>query len=269
MKGINGSKVFKYIVFTQIKGIGPVSQNALLDICGNIDTCFAASFDDLTEADEAGLIGRRRIESFIDQRNDMKLWAQAEEILRLSESLGINVITYEDIEFPERFRSVKDVPIVLYSKGKLEINSYIHSVGVVGARRCTAEGKRLAIQITRTAVESNATVISGMAKGIDSYAHTAAIKSNGYTIAILGNGVDICYPIEHEKLYEEIAEHGCLISEYPPGTLPRQYNFPKRNRLIAALTDKLYVIDAGRNSGTVSTVDYSKKYGREVIMCRE
>ena len=104
-----------------------------------------------------------------------------------------------------------------------------------------------------------------MAKGIDSYAHTAALKSHGYTIAVFGNGVDICYPKEHARLYEEIAEHGCIVSEYPPGTQPREYTFPKRNRLIAALSDKLYVIGAGRNSGTKSTVEYGKKYSKEIV----
>ena len=105
-----------------------------------------------------------------------------------------------------------------------------------------------------------------MAKGIDSYAHTAAIKSGGYTIAVLGNGPDICYPKEHERLYEEISVSGCILSEYPPGTETREYRFPKRNRLITALSDRLYVVDAGRNSGTQSTVEKGWEYGREVYI---
>ena len=82
---------------------------------------------------------------------------------------------------------------------------------------------------------------------------------------MLGNGADICYPKEHERLYEEIEECGCIVSEYPPGTPPRQCNFPRRNRLIAALSDRLYVIDAGRNSGTRSTIEFGRKYGREIV----
>ena len=105
-----------------------------------------------------------------------------------------------------------------------------------------------------------------MAKGIDSYAHTAALKSFGYTIAVLGNGADICYPKEHERLYEMIAEKGCILSEYPPETGPREYLFPKRNRLIAALSDKLYVLEAGRNSGTNTTVEKAEEYGRKVLL---
>ena len=103
-----------------------------------------------------------------------------------------------------------------------------------------------------------------MAKGIDSYAHTAALKNEGYTIAVLGNGVDICYPEEHERLYEEIARKGCVLSEYPPETKPREFRFPRRNRLIAALSDELYVIDAGRHSGTETTVKACEIYGRTV-----
>ncbi len=122
-----------------------------------------------------------------------------------------------------------------------------------------------AIGIASGAANNGIAVISGMAKGIDSYAHTAALKSGGYTIAVLGNGPDICYPREHDRLYDTIASQGCILSEYPPGTKPREYLFPKRNRLIAALSDRLYVIDAGRNSGTASTVESSQKYGREVI----
>lgn len=256
-----------------MKGLGPITHNALINICGDIEACFEAEHDELINADSLisneTRIGKNRIGYFITQRDDSDLWIRAEEILQSSESSGIKVITHEDIEYPKRFGNINDMPIIIYAKGKLWINEFNDSVGIVGARRCTAEGKRMAIDIATDSVNANAAVISGMAKGIDSYAHTAAIKSKGYTIAVLGNGVDICYPREHEKLYEEIAEHGCVLSEYPPGTVPREYNFPKRNRLIAGLSDKLYVIDAGRNSGALSTVSYSIKYGREVIMCGE
>ena len=104
----------------------------------------------------------------------------------------------------------------------------------------------------------------GYAKGIDSYAHTAALKKEGYTISVLGNGVDICYPKEHERLYEEIMLKGCVLSEYPPETMPREFRFPKRIRLIAALSDELYVVDAGRHSGTETTIKACEFYKRTV-----
>ena len=268
------TKIMKYISMTLMKGIGPATQISILGICGNIDSCYDAGCDDLLKACETKKtaekrIGKNRIESFIRQRRDRNLWNHAEEIMRISESAGIKVVVYEDKEYPDRFRGINDMPVVLYIKGKLRINEFENSIGVVGARRCSTAGKDMAIRIAVNASDDNSAVISGMAKGIDSYAHTAAIKSQGYTVAVLGNGADICYPKEHIKLYESIAERGCILSEYVPGTLPRDYHFPKRNRLIAALSDKLYVIDAGRNSGALSTVEHSRKYGRKVIMCGE
>ena len=103
-------------------------------------------------------------------------------------------------------------------------------------------------------------MISGMAKGIDAYAHTAVIRNGGDPVAFLGNGTDVCYPSEHRGLMTEIVQHGVIISEYLPGTAPRPYFFPQRNRLIAAWSEKLYIIGAGRNSGTRYTLDYFQKY---------
>ena len=129
--------------------------------------------------------------------------------------------------------------VLIYCKGKLIINDYKESAGIIGARRCSQEGKMEAIEKATKAAAEHKAVISGMAKGIDSYAHTAAIKAGAYTIAVLGNGADLCYPKEHQALNDSIASHGCIISEYPPGTKPREYMFPKRNRIIAALSDEL------------------------------
>ena len=115
--------------------------------------------------------------------------------------------------------------------------------------------------------EKQTAVISGMAKGVDSYAHTACLKAKGYTVAVLANGLDICYPSEHEKLKECIENKGLVISEYPPGIRPTKYTFPKRNRLISAWSDELIVVAAGKKSGALITADYSKKYGRKIIYC--
>ena len=255
----------KYLVLTLMKGIGPVTQNALLDICGNIDRCFTADAEELLCADIEDRLGRNKINSFVLQRTDKELWNRARDILKASDKKGINVIMREDADYPTRFTGIPDMPVLLYIKGRLRINDLPLAVGIVGARRCTAEGKEKAIDVARMSVDKGAAIISGMAKGIDSYAHTAALKSHGYTVAVLGNGADICYPAEHEKLYEEIAENGCILSEYPPETTPREYFFPKRNRLIAALSDQLYVIEAGRNSGAKSTVESCIRYGRKVV----
>ena len=138
------------------------------------------------------------------------------------------------------------------------------TVGIVGARRCSQQDKRKAVKIAEYYTEKQNAIISGMAKGIDSYVQTACLKLGGYTVAVLGNGLDICYPEEHRLLMKRIEEKGLLISEYPPGTLPAKYNFPRRNRLISAWSDELVVISPGKGSGSLITAKYSENYGRKV-----
>ena len=263
-----GDHTLEYIMLTRIQGIGPVTQNRLLDLCGSISACFELSETDLKERDHARKraiqIGSKKIELFLKHRTEEKIYAESEEIINTCLLKNIDVITPDSREYPGRFLGVPDKPVVLYTRGLLKINEYARSIGIVGARRCSAEGKQQAVETTVKELQNNSAIISGMAKGIDSYAHTAAIKNGGYTIAVLGNGPDLCYPAEHDRLYDVIVTQGCILSEYPPGTKPRQYSFPKRNRLIAALSDELYVIDTGRKSGTQSTIDNCKKYGKLV-----
>ncbi|MDY5845183.1 MAG: DNA-processing protein DprA, partial [Bariatricus sp.] len=152
--------------------------------------------------------------------------------------------------------------IVLYYKG--HFRNIKDPVAIVGARRCMQQDKFQAVELAEQYARNGETVISGMAKGIDSYAHTACLKANGYTIAIVGNGLDICYPSEHKKLMDCIIEKGMLLSEYPPGIRPSKYTFPRRNRLISAWADHIIVIAPGRGSGALITAEYGRKYGRKV-----
>jgi DNA processing protein len=259
LKKICDEKIIKYLVLNQMQGIGPVTQNAMLDIDGGIDRCFSAEPSELFSGDILRHIGKKRMCSFISQRKDVTLWNRAESILSASVNAGINVIIRDDDRFPRRFHGLPDTPILLYAKGNFRINDFAESVGIVGARRCSREGKERSIELAANAVENGAAVISGMAKGIDSYSHTAVIKSGGYTIAVLGNGVDICYPKEHGKLYEKIVEDGCVLSEFPPGTTPAKYTFPMRNRLIAALSDAVCVMEGSEQSGSLITAEDALK----------
>ena len=161
-----------------------------------------------------------------------------------------------------RERFIGYAPVMLYYQGCFADLSY--SVGIVGARRCNQEVKKQCVQITQSYVRQGIPVVSGMTKGIDACAATVCINEGGYTIAVLGNGLDICYPSEHQLLMEKIREKGLLISEYPPGTKPMRYTFPKRNRLISAWSDKVIIIAPGKGSGAFITGDYAKKYGREI-----
>ena len=264
MNSTDEERLLKYVIFSQIKGVGPVTQNAILDVCGDIKACFEVDGSRLMEHPGIEKVDRRRIETFLAMRHDEVLKSKAATIINNARRHRIELITCDDPRYPKRFEGIYNRPLIIYAKGNLKINEYTRSVGIVGARRCSAEGKDRAVEITNAEVLKNAAIISGMAKGIDSYAHTAVIRSKGYTFAVLAGGVDRCYPKEHQKLYEEIIRTGCVISEYPPGTQPVRHMFPMRNRIIAALSDELYVVDTGRNSGTDSTVAFCEKYGRAV-----
>ncbi|WP_243187021.1 DNA-processing protein DprA [Clostridium muellerianum] len=183
--------------------------------------------------------------------------------MKKCEKNNIRLLTINDFLYPSKVKSIKDSPILLYYLGTINKDSM--GVGIVGSRRCTSYGKKVAKEVAEILAKNSIPVISGMAKGIDGYSHTACINSGGYTIAFLGNGVDLIYPKEHIKLMEKIIENGAVISEYPPGTKPYPKNFPKRNRLIAAFSNQLLVVEADENSGSLITAQFAKKYNREVF----
>ena len=252
-----------YIMLTQIRGLGPIGQHNVLSVMGDPARCFDNAYVVRAVLEQEDC-PKRYIDSLLRRRDESGLREKAERIIDDCDNKGITIVTAGDQDYPERFRSLPEMPKVLFAKGDLRVNDYKRSFGIIGARRCTHEGKEKAIRIAEEAALCGAAVISGMAKGIDSYAQTAAVKADGYTIAVLGSGPDLCYPKEHTKLYESICHTGCVLSETPPGVEPRRYMFPRRNRLIAALSDELFVIDAGRNSGTESTVAAAERYNRRI-----
>ena len=254
-------------MLTLMKGIGPITANRLIRRFGGLDNIFELSDKDILNYIESLSVENKIIELFLEQRNNKELKRRAEGIIEECCKKEIKILDAEDGSYPKRFHELPDIPVVLYTKGLYDINNYANSIGIIGARRCSQEGKQKAVIVAEESSRKRYAVISGMAKGIDSYAHTAAIKASGYTIAVLGNGVDICYPKEHQKLYEKIIKTGCVLSEYPPGYVAGKYTFPRRNRIIAALSDELCVIDAGRKSGTESTIDAAIRYGRQVHLC--
>lgn len=232
------SETRKYIELTMIKGIGPKTARALLA---------NKSIDNI-------VVG-----------NDLERSENVDNIISMCNELEIIIVTLSDDNYPNRLKYLDDAPIVLYAIGDTDLLNYDKTIGIVGARRCSNWGKNQAIEIAKEANQNNTVIVSGMAKGVDSYAHTSAIINSGKTIAVLGHGLDICYPKEHYELMQRIKKEGLLLSEYPPKISPSRYSFVRRNRIISALSDMLYVVDVGRNSGTESTVEYAKKYHKEVV----
>lgn len=246
-----------YIWLTLLPGIGPVKARWLLNNYGTAQDIYL-KFEDIM----------RSRTLWAEEYDAVKMRNQTMEKVRCVYDncmfQNIKVITFANEVYGEEWKRIKDFPIVLYLKGNIWPKA-MKGRGIIGARRCSPFAKETAVEIAADAVQQGEYVASGLAKGVDSYAHTAAIINGGFTIAVLGNGVDICYPREHRCLYDAICETGAVISEYIPQTKPKKYNFPKRNRIIAALSEKLYVIEAKEKSGTASTVAAAKNYGRTII----
>ena len=233
--------------------IGPVTANRLLEHFENPSRVYHAECSELVKV--KGITGRQ-IQSIADNKSLDCIWKLMDSCHRNH----ISLLLKSDVRYPERAKRLEDAPVVLYYKGHFE--NIKDPVAIVGARRCTQEAKFHAVELAEQYARNGQTVISGMAKGIDSYAHTACLKAEGYTIAIVGNGLDICYPSEHKKLMDCIIEKGLLLSEYPPGIRPSRYTFPRRNRLISAWAERIVVITPGKGSGALITAEYGRKYGR-------
>ena len=252
-----GNKNLYWIWLSQINGIGPITCRRLLDKFKIPENIYKASKDDFKNIDGIG----EGITNKILNNKDLDI---SKKIIENCYKNNIEITNRYESNFPESIKKYEDMPILLYYKGN--INSTLNGVSIIGTRRCSDYGKKVAVEAAKFLVENNIPVISGMAKGIDSYAHTTAIKERGYTVAVLGCGLDICYPKEHNLLMSKIIENGLVISEYPPVTKPSNYNFPKRNRLISAISEKILIVEAGENSGALITVKYAREQNKEILV---
>ena len=177
---------------------------------------------------------------------------------------GIRYISCDMQEFPDKLRGLSEPVEGIYVKGNADF-LYKRSIAIVGSRRCSEYGKRVAMKIGGAAVANGLCVISGMAIGIDNFAHRGALSEGGKTLAVLGTGPDICYPPQHRKLYEEICDEGLIVSEYPPGTEAMPFRFPQRNRIIAGLSEAVVVVEARAGSGSLITAEYADNQSKPVF----
>lgn len=245
-----------WVGFNLVKGIGPVRLEKLLGYFGNLREAWQSKPHHLEAAGlNAGLcqqLMRIRVEVCLDKLvEDMR-------------AAGIQILVWDDPDYPERLRNIPQSPFVIYLKGDL-IEDDIWSVAVVGTRRFSPYGQQVTELMTRTLAEQGITIISGLARGIDGIAHREALDAGGRTLAVLGSGLDQIYPPEHRGLAERISRQGGLISDYPPGTPPDGSNFPPRNRIISALSKAVLVIEAGQKSGALITANYAAEQGKDVF----
>jgi DNA protecting protein dprA len=181
------------------------------------------------------------------------------------ERQGIRFTYPGQINYPDKLLNIYDYPYIMYYKGKLP-DTDKPSVAIVGARNCTEYGRMVAQHFGESFAGMGLQVISGMALGIDAAAQKGAIKNGGYSLAVLGCGVDICYPRTNIELYTHLNDYGGIISEYPPGTAPRAGLFPMRNRIISAMADALVVVEARQKSGSLITADQALEQNRDVYV---
>ena len=235
--------------------MGTQRFNALLERFGSP----AAVWE--TPPEETAFLGRALNANLQAARADEYM----EALLRSMEKCGAVAITREDREYPALLHEIPDAPPVLYVRGCAMLDD-ARLIGVVGARNCSAYGSRMARRLGRELGETGVTIVSGFARGIDSFAHRGAIDAGGRTVAVFGSGVDVVYPPENLELVDELLEAGgSILSANPPGTSPTPRVFPARNRIISGMSEGTVVVEASPRSGAMLTADFARAQGRELF----
>ncbi len=244
------------------EGIGPVLFLNLLSKFPSAEEILEASPNELKKA---GNVGDKLAQRIVTTRNMLHdIQAETEKEVEAVTKLGGIIITYSDEDYPLLLKQIQSPPIMLYVLGEMkEVDS--NAVAIVGTRRPTSYGKEQAEKFAKELVENNITIVSGLARGIDTIAHASALKFGGRTIAVIGSGLDVIYPAENKKLAKMIEENGAVISEYPLGTKPDAQNFPKRNRIISGLSLGSLIVETKVNGGAMYTANFALEQNREVF----
>ena len=204
-------------------------------------------------------------EEIINEILDKKYRNNLEKYEEYMYKNNIQYITILDEQYPEKLKNIYDKPIILFTKGNIELLKK-DAIAIIGCRDCSIYGKNTAKKLSYELAKNDKCIISGLAKGIDSYSHIGALQAKGNTIAIIGNGLDNIYPFENKELSEQIIKNnGLIITEYIIGTKPNKINFPARNRIISGLSDGIVVIEAKKKSGSLITVDFGLEHGKEIF----
>ena len=242
--------------FNIVPGVGRVKFSQLEKYFGKLETAWQAGAADLKQAG----LDSNVIKSIEEMRPHIDLVSEMERL----DKAGIKVYTFQDDDYPARLREIFDYPPIIYLKGELSLQDE-WCIAVVGTRRATVYGKQVTQEIVENLARNKITVVSGLARGIDTIAHRAALEAEGRTVAICACGLDSVYPPENAALARSIVENGALISEYPLGAKPRADNFPRRNRIMSGMSLGVLVIEADEISGAVITAHMALEQNREVF----
>lgn len=244
------------IILNMVPEMGTIRLQKLLKYFDKPESILKASEDKLMAVGGIGPQISAKIHSLKKEDLDREFL--------LVKKFALKILTQDDKDYPENLKNIPDPPIVLYVKGELKEKDKL-AIGIVGSRRASFYGLTNAQKFASDLSEKGFTIVSGMAHGIDTYAHRGALKAGGRTIAVLGSGFKHIYPAENKELAGEISRNGAVISEFPIDTLPFKQNFPCRNRVISGLSLGVLVAEAARNSGALITADFALEQGREVF----
>lgn len=247
-----------WVLLSLVHGIGPMRFDRLLEVCGGAYNAWHAPETDMARAG----LDRRSIRAL----SELRQRRTAKDVLERLQRLGIVAVARFQPEYPAALLQISDPPPVLFMLGSLSRQDE-KAVAIVGTRRATAYGRAVAERLASGLALAGVTVVSGLAKGIDTMAHRAALDAGGRTIAVLGNGPDQIYPPENASLARRFYETGAgaIVSEFGPGVPPDAANFPRRNRIISGLCSATVIVEAGLRSGALITADYALEQGRDVL----
>lgn len=239
-----------------IEGIGRKTQRKLIAGAGSARAVYGMKEEELGK-----IISPEQVKSILEAKEKSGVLEHYQKYRRQ----GIRYLPWHDAGFPARLRRIPDPPAGIYVMGELP-EERMPAIAVVGARSCSEYGRMAARKFAGALAGAGVNVISGLARGIDGIGQEAALAHGGKTYAVMGCGVDICYPEENRVLYEKIKAQGGILSEVPPGTVPAPGLFPQRNRIISGLSDVVLVVEAREKSGTLITVDMALEQGRDVAV---
>lgn len=245
-----------WVTLNKVTGIGPARLRALLDTCGSVDAVWHASIQQL----QAARLDRRSIESLLNARREL----HPEQELQQVQAAGVTVLTWEDESYPAALRTIDAAPPVLFVRGQITAQDE-WAVALVGTRHASTYGREVTQVLASELARHGVTIVSGLALGVDTVAHRAALEAGGRTLAVLGSGLDQLYPPQNRGLAATIAEQGAVISDYALGTRPDANNFPPRNRIISGLSRGVVIVEAGERSGALITARFAAEQGREVF----
>jgi DNA processing protein len=245
-----------WVAFSGIPGIGRVRISQLKGCFGSLQAAWQAPEGKLRQAG----LDSRSTDALVTLRPRISLDAEMEKLERYK----VKAFVYEDPLYPSRLKEIYDYPPVVYVRGSLPSEDE-PCLAIVGTRRPTIYGRQVTEEIVSDLARSRITIVSGLARGIDSVAHRAALDAGGRTVAVCGSGLDIVYPGENAKLAQAITEQGALVSEYPLGVRPKAENFPLRNRIMSGLSLGVLVVEAGERSGALITAHQAAEQNREVF----